>query len=69
MSVFGVILVQMWENTDQNNSEYQHFSHSEFQKFLQNEVNVTAERSQCFYEKDRMENFYFHYIFIETYLS
>ena len=34
MSVFGVILVcifphvQMWENTDQNNSKYEHFSHS-----------------------------------------
>ena len=31
MSVFGVILVQMRENTDQNNSENGHFSGSVFQ--------------------------------------
>ena len=28
MSLFGVILVRIWENTDQNNSEYGHFSRS-----------------------------------------
>ena len=28
MSVFGVILVGMRENTDQNNSEYRHFLRS-----------------------------------------
>ena len=28
MSVFGVTLVRMWENVDQNNSEYGHFSRS-----------------------------------------
>ena len=39
MSVFGVILarifpysVRMWENVDQNNSEYRHFLRIVFQK-------------------------------------
>ena len=29
VSIFGVILVRMQENTGQNNSEYRHFLHSE----------------------------------------
>ena len=33
MSVFEVILVRMWENVDQNNSEYGHFSRSGKQSF------------------------------------
>ena len=34
MSVFGVILIRMWENTDQNNSKYGHFSPSAFISLL-----------------------------------
>ena len=34
VSVFRVFLVAMWKNTDQKNSEYGHFSHSD--KVLQN---------------------------------
>ena len=36
LSVFGVLLVRMWENTDQKNFEYTHFSRSAKYTFEKN---------------------------------
>ena len=45
-SVFGAILVRMWQNVDQNNSEYEHFLRSV--RYVQEIINLTNYRTWLF---------------------